>query len=322
MRADTERPVLAVDIGGTKILAALVSSGGAVIARERCLTEAVRGPQSVTGRVLQIIETLLTSAGVAPADLSSICVAAAGVVDVSRGVVSMSPSLPGWNEVPLKAEVEARFGIRTLVVNDASAAAVGEHRFGAGKGARNLVFVTVSTGIGGGIIIEDEPYAGPSGSAGEIGHMVIDINGRPCNCGGVGCLETLASGAALAADARGRVEAGEASALVGRASGDPAGITAELVGLAASQGDGLTLEAGRRAGHLVNILNPEVIVVGGGLSQMGDLLLGPAREAVHEMAFRLPARAVRIVKAQLGEDAGVVGAGVIGAAAAAYDRQP
>ena len=152
MRADTERPVLAVDIGGSKILAALVSAGSAVIARERCLTEAVRGPRSVTERVLRTIETLLSSAGMASAGLESICVAAAGAVDVSRGVVSMSPSLPGWNEVPLRAEVEARFGTRTLLVNDASAAAVGEHRFGAGKGARNLVFITVSTGIGGGLI--------------------------------------------------------------------------------------------------------------------------------------------------------------------------
>ena len=171
-----------------------------------------------------------------------------------------------------------------------------------------------------GIIIEDELYCGPSGSAGEIGHMVIDVNGRPCNCGGVGCLETLTSGAALASDVRDRLEAGEPSALAGLAGGGPAGITAEMVGRAAMQGDVLAREAVRRAGrylgvgmaNLVNILNPEVIVVGGGLSRMGDLLLDPARETVHEMAFRLPARAVRIVTAQLGEDAGVIGAGVIG----------
>lgn len=325
MDGDAKPPVLAVDIGGTKILAALVAPGGTVLARERRETGAKQGPETVNGRILEAIDSLLASSGMAPGDLYGISLAAAGAVDVRRRVVSMSPSLPGWQDIPLGDIVEARFGSRTLLLNDASAAAVGEHRLGAGKGARNLVYVTASTGIGGGIIIDSCLYEGPSGSAGEIGHMVIDVDGRACSCGGVGCLETVASGAALAREARHRLEDGEASILADLAGGDPSAVSAELVGLAAGQGDALSLAAVRRAGrylgaglaNVVNILNPEVIVVGGGLSRMGDLLLEPAREAVEELAFRLAVRSARIVAAELGDDAGVVGA-----AAVARDRWP
>ena len=318
-------PVLAVDIGGTKILAALVATEGTVLAREWCLTEAAQGPRSVTARVLMAIDRLLVAAGLQPERLHSISLAAAGGIDSARGVVTLSPSLPGWSDIPLRDIVAERFGVKALLINDASAAAVGEHHFGAGGGASSLVYITVSTGIGGGIILEDRLYTGPSGSAGEIGHMVIDANGRECNCGNVGCLEAMASGTAVARDARQRLEGGARSSLIELAGGEPANITAEMVGLAAKRGDAVALDVVRRAGgylgvglaNLVNILKPEVIIVGGGLSKMGGLLLDPARQVVQERAFRLPAQAVRIVTAQLGDDAGI-----IGAAALAREAEP
>ncbi len=176
----------------------------------------------------------------------------------------------------------------------------------------------MSTGIGGGIIINDKLYLGPCGSAGEIGHMTIDVNGPRCNCGNIGCLERLASGTAVAQEAIRRVSRGERSSLTEIVEGKIENITAEKVGVAAQGGDSLALDIISKAAvylgvgmvNLVNIFNPEMIIVGGGMAKMGDLLLAPARQVVLERAYQLPAQAVRIVPAQLGDDAGVLGAAI------------
>ena len=306
---------IAVDIGGTTIRLALVSTEGQIIARERLPTVAEEGPRPVIDRILSAINGLLQSHNVNLSRLHSISIATAGAIDIDSGIVTMSPSLPGWVGIPLRGTVEAAYGISTFLLNDASAAALGEHRFGAGRGSANLVYITVSTGIGGGIIIDNNLYSGTSGSAGEIGHMTIDVNGSVCNCGNIGCLETLASGTAVAREAIRRIENGERSSLA-ETRGGIENITAEKVGQAARGGDALALAVISRAArylgvglaNLVNILNPDIIIVGGGLSKLGDLLLEPAREEVRERAFRLPAQAVRIVPSQLGDDAGVLGA--------------
>ena len=310
-----QQPVLAVDIGGTMIRLGLVSTEGQIIAREHRPTIAEEGPGPVIDRILSAIEGLLQSRNVNLSQLHSISIAAAGAIDTNNGIVTMSPSLPGWIDIPLRDTVETAYGISTFLLNDASAAALGEHRFGAGRGSANLVYITVSTGIGGGIIIDNHLYSGTSGSAGDIGHMTIDVNGLLCNCGSNGCLETLASGTAVAKEAIRRIENGEESSLAKTKDGIK-NITAEKVGQAAREGDTLALAVISRAArylgvglaNLVNILNPDIIIVGGGLSKLGDLLLEPAREEVRERAFRLPARAVLIVPSQLGDDAGVLGA--------------
>ena len=310
-----QQPILTVDIGGTTILIALVSTEGEILAREYCPTVAEEGPRPVIDRMLSAIDKLLKSRNISPSQLHSISIAAAGAIDVDSGIVTMSPSLPGWVDVPLRDTVEAAYGISTFLLNDANAAALGEHRFGAGRGSANLVYITVSTGIGGGIIIDNNLYSGTSGSAGDVGHMTIDVNGPVCNCGSTGCLETLASGTAVAREAINRIKNGERSSLAETKDGIE-NITAEKVGQAAREGDALALAVVSRAArylgvglaNLVNILNPDIIIVGGGLSKLGDLLLEPAREVMRERAFRLPARAVRIVPSQLGDDAGVLGA--------------
>ena len=312
-----QQPVLAVDIGGTTILLALVSTEGQILVREHCPTVAEKGPRSVINRMLSAIDKLLQSHNTSPSQLHSISIAAAGATDIDSGVVTMSPSLPGWVDIPLRGTVEAAYGISTFLLNDASAAALGEHRFGAGRGSANLVYITVSTGIGGGFIIDNNLYSGTSGSAGDVGHMTIDVNGPLCNCGSTGCLETLASGTAVAREAINRIKNGERSSLAETRDGIE-DITAEKVGQAAREGDALALAVVSRAAYylgvgmanLVNILNPDTIIVGGGLSKLGDLLLGPTREVMRETAFQLPARAVRIVPSQLGDDAGVLGAAV------------
>lgn len=311
-------PVLALDLGGTKIIAAIISNQGQVLAREYNPTLANEGPQAVVNRMLSVIDCLLSSRGIDSSQLHSISIAAAGAIDFDKGLVTLSPNLPGWCDIPLRDIVQGKYGVNTFLINDASAAALGEHCFGAGKGVDNLILLTLGTGIGGGIIINGKLYYGSSGSAGEIGHMTIDVNGPRCSCGNIGCLEMLASGTAVAREAIRRIRQGEGSSLteiVGRKIGS---ITAEKVGMAAQGGDPLALEVILKAANylgvgmanLVNIFNPEMIIVGGGMAKMGDLLLDPARQVVRERAFQLPAQAVSIVPAQLGNDAGVLGAAV------------
>ena len=289
-----------------------------MIAREYSLTLADEGPQAVINRVLSAIDHLLSLRNIESSKLDSISIAAAGVIDSDRGVITTSPNLPGWCDVPLRDIVREKHGVNTFLINDASAAALGEHHFGVGKGVDNLILLTLGTGIGGGIIINGELYTGLRGSAGEIGHMTIDVNGPKCNCGNIGCLETLASGTAVAEEAIRRISQGEKSSLTEIVDGEIENITAEEVSLAAQGGDSLALEVISKAAtylgiglvNLVNIFNPEMIIVGGGMANMGDLLLNPARQVVRERAFTLSAQAVRIVPAQLGDDAGVLGAAV------------
>jgi len=311
-------PVLAIDLGGTKIITAIISSKGQMIAREYCLTLADEGPQAVINRILSAIDHLLSLRNIGSSKLGSISIAAAGAIDFDRGVITSSPNLPGWYDIPLRDIVREKHGVNTFLINDASAAGLGEHHFGAGKGVNNLILLTLGTGIGGGIIINGRLYTGLCGSAGEIGHMTIDVNGPRCNCGNIGCLETLASGTAVAKEAIRRISQGEKSSLTEIVAGEIENITAEEVSLAAQGGDSLASEVISKAANylgvgmvnLVNIFNPEMIIVGGGMAKMGDLLLNPARQVVRERAFSLSAQAVRIVPAQLGDDAGVLGAAI------------
>ncbi len=312
------QPVLAIDLGGTKIMAAIISPQGQVMANEYHLTLAKEGPQSVINRIFSAIDHLLEVRNLDLSQLHGISIAGAGAIDLDRGVVTSSPNLPGWHDVPLRNIVSSKYKVNTFLINDANAAALGEHEFGAGKGVDNLILLTVGTGIGGGIIINGRLYSGSSGSAGEIGHMTIDVNGPRCSCGNIGCLEMLASGTAIAREAIRRISRGERSVLAEMVEGKIENITAELVGMAAQGGDSLALEVISQAAtylgvglvNLVNIFNPEMIIVGGGVMRMGDLLLEPARQVVKERAFQLAAQAVRIVPSQLGDNAAVLGAAI------------
>jgi glucokinase len=314
----SESPVLAVDLGGTKVVTAIVSRKGQVMAREYYPTLAAEGPGSVINRIHAAIDRLLWANGVSVSELHSISVACAGAIDMSQGLVTSSPNLPGWCAIPFRDIMREKYGVNTYLINDAKAAALGECSFGAGRGVNNLVYLTVSTGIGGGIIIDDKLYFGSSGSAGEVGHMTIDVNGPKCNCGNIGCWETLASGTAVAREARRRISGGERSSLTETVEGRIEDITAEKVGAAAQLGDSLALDIiGKAANYLgvgmvnlVNIFNPDVIIIGGGMAKVGDLLLNPAKQIVRERAFLVSAQAVRIVLAQLGDYAGVLGAAV------------
>ena len=311
-------PVLAVDLGGTKIIAAVVLPSGKVVSRNYCLTLADEGTEAVIDRLLSAVKEAAAKAKLRISELTGIGIAAAGILDTEKGIITTSPNLPDWRDVPLRDILADNLGIATYLINDASAAALAEHRFGAGKRVDNLIYLTVSTGIGGGIIASGKLYSGANGCAGEIGHMTIEAHGPRCNCGNFGCLEALASGTAVAREAVRRLNQGETSSIAQLAEARLETITAETVALAARQGDHLACDVVTKAANylgiglanLVNIFNPELIVIGGGLSKMGDMLLEPARKVVKERAFRLPARTVRIVRARLGSNAGIVGAAV------------
>lgn len=310
-------PVLALDIGGTKILAAIVARKGKILEREYRLTLADEGPQAVIERIFSTIDNLLSKTCVNLSRLHSISIASAGVIDMKNGIVTFSPNLPGWNNIPLLDIIKKRYGIDTFILNDATAAVLGEHKYGAGRGLKHLIYITVSTGIGGGIITNGQLYVGAGGGAGEIGHTIIDIHGPKCTCGNYGCLETLASGRAVARETIARIKSGEKSllaAMVERVED----ITAADVTKAAREGDKLALEVIKQTGFylgvglltLVNIFNPERIIVGGGLSKMGDLLLEPARQVVKNGPYPFMSEAVSIVTAELGDDVSVLGAEV------------
>lgn len=317
MTGQYDAPILAVDIGGTKIMAALFSTDGKMLAKYVCPTLADEGVKPVIERLCSAIDSLLSNTKLKSSQPGGIGIACAGGIDSGRGVVvTPSPNMTGWVDIPLADIVQERFNIGTFVVNDASAAALGEHCAGAGRGVNNLVLFTLGTGIGGGIIASGELYLGAIGAAAEIGHMTVEVNGPECGCGNTGCLEMLASGRAVERDAVKRISQGEKSSLSEMVRGKTENITAEMVGAAAKNGDPLALDVLSRAAYylgigminVVNIFNPEMIVLGGGMAELGDLFIGPGREMVAERAFTISSRAVRIVTAQLGNEAGVYGA--------------
>jgi glucokinase len=312
----SEKLILGVDVGGTKIAAAVVTDEGKVISRGYGSTSAQAGPQVVIDNIFHTINRAISSDNVGLSQLSGIGIAAAGIIDSRNGKVIFSPNLPGWHEVPLGDAVHQRFNVSAYLGNDASLAALGEWRFGVKKQVANLIYVTVSTGIGGGIICNGKPYTGVLGAAGEIGHMTIDVNGPRCNCGSVGCWETLASGTALAREAVKHIEEGDSTSIVEFAGGDLTRVDAKVVFEAAKQGDKLANQLIARLGYylgvglanLVNIFNPELILIGGGVAKMGDLLLDPAIKIVEERAFTTSATSVQIRPALLGDDSSILGA--------------
>jgi len=306
-----------VDVGGTKIFAALFSRGGKLLAGLTRPTLPGEGVSSVIDRLCSTISDLLDEYKIQVSHLAGIGLACAGGIDTPRGVVvTPSPNLPDWRDVPLVDIARRKFGVATFLLNDASAAALGEHRYGAGRGVNDLVLFTLGTGIGGGIIIDDELYLGAVGGAGEFGHMTVAADGPLCGCGNTGCLEMLASGRAVERDAAARMLRGESSALRDIVAGDFNAVTAEQVGEAARAGDHLAQDVLARAAYYlgvgmvnaVNIFNPGLVVIGGGMAALGDLLIAPGRQMVAERAFSVSSGTVRIVAAELDNEAGVYGA--------------
>lgn len=303
---------IGVDVGGTKIAAGVVDEAGTVVAARRRPTPA--GDTARTAKAIGLlVEELARSFPV-----EAVGIGAAGFVDAARATVIFAPNL-AWRDEPLKERVEEATGLTTVVENDANAAAWGEHRFGAARDARSAVVLTVGTGIGGGVIVEDELVRGANGFAAEVGHIEIKAGGRRCGCGLRGCWERYGSGTALVHEAReiATVAPVLARRLLELAEGDPQGITGLHVTQAAKEGDPQALEVfdtvgtwlGRGMAVLAALLDPEIFVLAGGVSEAGELLRKPAEVAFLKQltarSFRPP---VQVRLATLGADAGIVGA--------------
>ena len=307
--------VLGVDVGGSKIATALATAQGKILARGYSPTPARANADAIVDSIFTTVEQTISDSKLR-ARLIGIGLAVAGIVDSDIGRVVSSPNIPGWHDVPLRDLIQQKFGISTCLGNDATLAALGEWCFGVRKKVANLIYVTLSTGIGGGIIADGKLYTGSRGIAGEIGHMTIDVNGPRCNCGNIGCWEALASGTALAREAVKQIAQGVPTSIVDLVDGDLSKIDAKVVFLAAKRGDELAKELisqlafyfGVGLANLVNIFNPELILIGGGVAKMGDLLLQPAIKVVKERAFATSANSVEIKPALLGDDSGVLGA--------------
>jgi len=314
------RYIIGVDLGGTNIVVgAMPEDGSREIAFRSSPTHAVQGPDSVVERIVQMVEDVITvtsaETGAVRDDFLGIGIGAPGPLDRAQGVVITAPNL-GWKMFPLRDRVQVATGLRTTLDNDANCATLGEWWTGAAKGARNVIGVTIGTGIGGGIILDGALFHGVSGVAGEIGHVTIDSNGRRCGCGNYGCLEAYASGTAIAERAREALANEAAGVLFGLCGGDLKKVTAQMVYIAANQGDPLALDVVRETarflgaglGGLLNILNPEVVVLAGGVVNAGEALFAPLKAEVRRRAFAPAVDACRIVPGALGSSAGVVGA--------------
>jgi len=303
---------IGVDVGGTKIAAGVVDPEGKLIEKVRVETPAATA-QAVEAGIVAAVRQLLERHLVA-----SVGLAVAGFVDEQRSVLRFAPNLP-MVERPLREIVGGAVGLPVVVENDANAAAWGEYRFGGGRGNHDVVLITVGTGLGGGVVLKGHLLRGAFGSAGEFGHVRMVPGGLPCGCGNHGCWEQYTSGSALIREARflARTRPEDAGRLLELAGGDPEEVTGPMITSAARAGDATSLallaDVGRWLGEgiadLANVLDPAAVVVGGGVSDAGDLLLGPARTAYEAMLSAGAHRPhLQIVAAELGNDAGLLGA--------------
>jgi len=309
--------VAGVDIGATSIDLAVADLSCKIFLRYSEPASVREGPIKILGRVCTLLEKLIAEKGFSPEDVLGIGIGIPGPVDFTHGIVISPPIMPGWDRYPIIQTVAQWFPTANIVVdNDVNVMALGEIHEGTGKGVENLIFVKIGTGIGAGIICSGEIYRGASGCAGDIGHISVTKSGPMCHCGNKGCLESLAGGPAMAERALIAAQAGKSPILMQLYAAHDEHLTAEDIGQAAREGDQLSIEIIRESGQmvgdvlasLVNFFNPEMIVIGGGVSNLGNLLLSSIRQAVLYRSLPLATRNLNIVFSGIGADAGVIGA--------------
>lgn len=315
-----EQFIVGIDLGGTNIAAgAMPTDGTREIAMRMAPTRAEEGSDAVVERIVRMVEDVIdqtrAETGADRSDFLGVGIGSPGPLDRLRGLVIVTPNL-GWRDFPLRDEVGSRVNLPATLDNDANCATLGEWWCGAARGGRNVVGMTIGTGIGGGLILDGKLYHGASDAAGEIGHTTIDSTGRRCKCGNYGCLEAYASGPAIAERAREVLEGHTESILPAMVDGDVRRITAQTVFEASKKGDPVALEVVRDTAHflgvgiatLINVFNPDIVVVAGGVTQAGEILFEPMRAEVRRRAFKSSVDACKIVPGALPLSAGVVGA--------------
>jgi glucokinase len=310
-----ERPILAIDLGGTQIRSALVTSDRTVHCRRAVPTNDEEGVDAVLDRIVEVAAAV-RDAAVAdglPAPIG-VGISSPGPLDPWRGIVRAAPNLKGWNNIPLGPTVADGLGMPTFLERDTNVAVMGEWRYGAARGASNAIYITVSTGIGGGLIVGGRPIVGSNGTAGEVGHIVVELDGPRCGCGGVGHVEAIGSGTALAREGRVLVAQHPDSPLARLAAG-AAEVDAQLVARAAEEGDARAsallerawVAVGALVASLVNLLDPEVIVIGGSIAAHHPRLFDVVAVEMELRAFPILLDKVRIVPAALGGDVSLIG---------------
>ncbi|MDT4900007.1 MAG: glucokinase [Pseudonocardiales bacterium] len=307
-----DQPVLALDIGGTKLAVAVVTPDGAT---HGVLVEPTRrdeGWQVVVARLFEMAHRSIDDAGLD--DIVAVGISCGGPLDTASGVLVSPPHLPGWFDVPIGPLAAKAFGVPFALQNDATAAAIAEYRFGVGRGTSTMLYLTVSTGIGGGAVVDGTLHLGSAGNGGEFGHLTVRRGGRLCSCGRHGCIEAYASGTSIAQRAREALDGGAPSSLAALPT-----VTAAHVSTAAAAGDALAVELwdetidllGAAVTDLVNVFEPELVVLGGGVTRAGGMLLDPIRALVAREAMPPAAATARVALAGLGDLVCVVGAGVV-----------
>jgi glucokinase len=316
----SSRYVVGVDIGGTNLVAgAMPADGSREIGVHTLPTRADLGADAVVQRICDMIETTIATViretGATRSQIAGVGVGCPGPLDRERGIVIVTPNL-GWTDFPLRARISQQVGLPASLDNDANCATLGEWWLGAAKGGRHVVGITLGTGIGGGLILDGHLFHGASDVAGEIGHTTIEANGRKCGCGNYGCLEAYASGPAIALRAREALAGGEPSTLRDLCGGDVAKLTAATVYKASGTGDAIASDVvketarflGIGVANILNVYNPDVVVLAGGVAKAGDSLFVPLRAEVRRRAFKPAVDACRIVPGSLDGSAGMVGA--------------
>ncbi len=308
---------LGCDLGGTNIKAGIVNleSGSVIIAKSKP-TLSFEGHDAVLDRMVDLITSLITESGLDRSKILGLGVSAPGVIDPNKGTTIFLPNLVGqWRDVPLGNKLSESLNLPVTLLNDVRAITYGEYIFGAGKGINRMACYAIGTGVGGGLILNGDLVLGFQGSAGELGHMTIEVNGLRCNCGNYGCLEAYASGPAISSRAEKVVRQGFTTRITDLVDNDLNKITPEIVAQAANEGDEIALEIWNSVGHylgtgIANIcvaFGPERVVLAGGVASAGDLLLTPIKKTLQERVFVMPIEKVEVVLGSLGDDAGILG---------------
>ena len=305
--------VAAIDIGAMHLSAALGDFSARILEETEVTFRVADGPEQCLQEADRILRELLAKRGLTPADISGIGIGVPGPVVTDLGTVMAPPIMPGWDRYPIRKTLQEQWKTSVTLNNDAELGALGEWAYGAGRGERNLAFIKVGSGIGAGLMINRQIYGGTTGSAGEIGHLTVDENGPLCACGNHGCLEAFAGGHAIASQARKLVASGKRTLLSEK---DINTLNAQDVAEAARRGDLPAQEIVKRSGTyigiaiagLINLFNPSTVIIGGGVSQVGDLLTTPIRQAVRERSLRASEHGVKITTAMLGRRSSLIGA--------------
>jgi glucokinase len=305
-----DKVYLTVDLGGTRIRAARCRADGTIEARTEQFTRAEEGANAVVERIAESLRVVWPAKG----KVASIGVGVPGPVDPFTGIIFLAPNIPGFVNLPLRDWLQAIFKVPVILGNDANLAGLAEWRYGAARGHGHVVYLTVSTGIGGGVIMGGHLLAGSRGLAGELGHVKIDYHGGACQCGSVGCIESIASGTGMVRQVRERIAAGETSKVTEIVSGNLDAINVEVIARAAEQGDALAnavlddafYALGMAVVSFLHTYNPSIVVIGGGVSNLGERMFTPVRDTVKRHVMD-PAYVCPIVPAQLSGDVGLLG---------------